>query len=264
MCRLLGIVAAEPYEFGLVLRDAPRSMAVLSNAHSDGWGLATHLAEPGSSWQVHRSTRCACDDGAFLRLASEARGRILVSHVRQKSVGPIALDNTHPFVRGPWLFAHNGTLEDLAWLRDNASGLRLSELQGSTDSELFFAWLLTRLDDAGVSSEPRASARVDAVLRSSLHEALARPGFGAINFLLSNGSALWAHRFGRDLYLLDRTGSASCDSPGPLGCPASGSQRRRCVAVASEPITAEAWEPIAPGALLRIDLAEPPRWSIVG
>jgi glutamine amidotransferase len=263
MCRLLGIVAAEPYEYGLMLNDAPRSMAVLSNQHSDGWGLGTHLAEAGSEWWLHRSTRCACDDGDFKSVVAQARGRILIAHVRQKSVGPIDVENTHPFLKENWLFAHNGTIKDLGFLLARTSHARLKGLRGATDSELFFAWLLTRLDDAGLTAERAITARVDAVLRSAMSEALARPDFGAINFLLSNGTTLYAHRFGRDLFVLDRVRTGACETAGGLGCPAAGIQQRRCVAVASEPITAEPWEPVAQGALLRIDLAQPQRWSIV-
>ncbi|QUS47087.1 hypothetical protein [Salmonella enterica] len=41
MCRLLGIVASELTEFGLVLTEAPRCLATLSREHPDGWGIAT-------------------------------------------------------------------------------------------------------------------------------------------------------------------------------------------------------------------------------
>ena len=40
MCRMLGIVASEPTDFKVCLRDAPRSLATLSREHPHGWGLA--------------------------------------------------------------------------------------------------------------------------------------------------------------------------------------------------------------------------------
>jgi glutamine amidotransferase len=178
-------------------------------------------------------------------------------------VGLVDINNTHPFLRNNWIFAHNGTIEDLPFLRSHTSMARLSELQGSTDSELFFAWLLTRLDDAGLTEEPTASLRVDGLLRSVMRKTVDRPGFGTINFLLSNGSTLYAHRFGKELFLLDRGRPGNCESAGSLGCPVSGPKQRQCVAVASEPITSERWEPLAQGTLVRIDLGEPPRWSAV-
>lgn len=265
MCRLLGIVAAAPYEYGLVLRDAPRSMAVLSREHSDGWGVATHLAEPGADWRVQRSTRCACNDDRFEGMVEGARGRVLIAHVRQKSVGTIALENTHPFRNGAWVFAHNGTIKDLEYLLASTSARRKEQQRGSTDSELFFSWLLTRFDEAGIDSSRASPEQVDRVLRSATSRATSRPDFGTVNFLLSNGSTLYAHRFGRELFLLDRSRSKSCDSGGVLGCPSSGAGllQRKCIAIASEPITPDPWEPLAQGELLRIDLGEQPDWRRV-
>jgi len=265
MCRLLGIVATEPYEYGLVLRDAPRSMAVLSKEHSDGWGVATHLAEPGSEWRVRRSTRCACNDDGFEDIVGGARGRVLIAHVRQKSVGTVALENTHPFRQEEWVFAHNGTIKALDYLLAGTSAERMRERRGSTDSELFFAWLLTRFDEAGIGALGASTEQVDKVLRASLGRALGQPDFGTLNFLLSNGSVLYAHRAGRELYLLDRSRSGSCQSGGFLGCPRSetGAPQRRCIAVASEAITPDPWEPVPQGALLRVDLSDQPEWKLV-
>ncbi|HEY5145347.1 MAG TPA: class II glutamine amidotransferase, partial [Polyangiaceae bacterium] len=150
MCRLLGIAANESTEFKIVLREAPRSLAALSREHRDGWGIAVFDAA-SRRWQVDKGVVCACEDERFHRLAVGTRGEVLISHIRQKTIGDTALVNTHPFERGRWIFAHNGTVKDVAWLRANASHVRLAEIQGETDSELLFAWLLTHLDDAGVT-----------------------------------------------------------------------------------------------------------------
>jgi glutamine amidotransferase len=139
MCRLVGIVAASPYEFAHVLREAPRSMAMLSREHRDGWGLAIHDGVVGESWTVRRGVRTAADDPVFLSSAQRVRGRVMLAHVRQKTIGPLAVENTHPFQRGPWVFAHNGTVRDTAYVAAHASSERLAEREGATDSELFFA-----------------------------------------------------------------------------------------------------------------------------
>src|SRR5581483_11274333 len=168
MCRLLGIASSEPTDFKIVLREAPRSLAALSREHPDGWGIAVFDDENG--WRIDKGVACASDDERFHRSAIGSRGELLISHIRQKTVGETSLVNTHPFERGRWVFAHNGTVKDVDWMRSRVSAARLGEVRGETDSELLFAWVLTALDEAGVTGEP-ATDRTDAALRT-----LARAG----------------------------------------------------------------------------------------
>ena len=234
MCRLLGIVASEPVDFRVLLADRPRSLAALGEEHRDGWGLASFSE---GSWQIHKGTRPASHDDRFRRRAHALRGELLVSHVRKRTVGVTRMVNSHPFVRGTWVFAHNGTIDDRAWLRAQVSPARAAEIRGDTDSELFFAHVLTRLD-ANVSV-PRIVA-----------ECRARASFGSFNFLLSDGASCYVHRFGRSMYLLERGSRHSVPS-----------RRTNAVFVASEPMTDEAWCEIDDGSLLRIDrgAVHPPR-----
>ena len=84
-----------------------------------------------------------------------------------------------------------------------ASRERLAEITGDTDSELLFAWMLTRLDEVGATSSP-ASGETDRAIGAAARAARERPGFGAFNFLLSDGTTTYAHRFGRSMFLLER------------------------------------------------------------
>ena len=265
MCRLLGIVADEPTDFRIVLREATRSMAALSREHRDGWGLAVFDGD-ASTWRLDKGVACAGEDERFHRLALGSRGEMLVSHVRQKTVGETSLVNTHPFERGRWVFAHNGTVKDVAWMRAQCSPERLAEVRGETDSEQLFAWLLTRLDEAGVAHSP-ASAETDRALRAAVRAARERPSFGAYNFLLSDGVTLYAHRFGRTMHLLERgphdavrTRRASHDG---TVVETPWSRRRSAVFVASEKMTDEPWQHIEDGTLLRLERAPMPHWRLV-
>jgi glutamine amidotransferase len=265
MCRLLGIATSEPTDFKIVLREAPRSLATLSREHRDGWGLAI-FDEEASAWRLDKGVACASEDERFHQLAMGSRGEVLVSHVRRKTVGETSLVNTHPFERGRWVFAHNGTVEDVTWLRSQASRERLAEVRGETDSELLFAWLLTRLDDAG-AAHTAASPDTDRALGAAVGAARGRPGFGAFNFLLSDGGTLYAHRFGRTMHLLERgphdavrTRRTSRDG---TVVETPWSQRRTGVFVASEKMTDEPWQLVDEGMLLRIDRTPMPRWRLV-
>lgn len=161
MCRLLGIVASEPTEFGLVLTEAPRSLATLSREHPDGWGVAIHHASHHAAhraaphvhadgWNLQKGTEPAGRCHKFREVAGRSRGHVLVAHIRQKTVGPTRLENTHPFVRDGWVFAHNGTIKEQDGVRARCSARRLREITGDTDSELFFAFVLTKLDEHGL------------------------------------------------------------------------------------------------------------------
>ena len=201
MCRLLCIVASELTEFGLGLTGAPRSLATLSREHRDGWGIATHDAnQPAGTdaCDLHRGTAPAMDDHRFHELSARVRGHLLVAHVRQKTVGPTRLENTHPFVRDGWAFAHNGTIRETETLRSRCSDQRLLEIAGDTDSELFFAYVLTRFDERGLTRLDGEPSR--AMATALLHELTAElreAHIGAFNFLLSDGMTTFAHRYGR-------------------------------------------------------------------
>jgi len=265
MCRLLGIAANEPTEFRIVLREAPRSLAALSREHRDGWGIAVFDACAGT-WRVDRGVVCAGEDERFHRLAIGTRGELLVSHIRQKTIGDTSLVNTHPFERGRWIFAHNGTVKDVEWLRAHASAERLAEIAGETDSELLFAWMLTRLDEAGVSGSP-ASPSTDRALGAIARAGRERPGFGAFNFLLSDGATTYAHRFGRSMYLLERHPDdvvvSSRRSRDGTVLETPWSPGRSAIFVASERITDEPWQTIEDGTLLRIERVPSPNWRLI-
>jgi glutamine amidotransferase len=269
MCRLLGIAASEPTEFKLVLKDAPRSLAALSSEHPDGWGLAIHEAQgPAAGWNLHRGVSRAAEDADFHRLAIGSRGEMLVAHIRQRTVGQVSLENTHPFHRGRWMFAHNGTIKDLDFLRASVSPARLAEVRGQTDSELLFAFFLTRLDKIGAGDGETVNEDVDKAIRQAVRDLRAHTELGAYNFLLANGAALFAHRFGRTLYLLElgpedevRSERKSRETGALVSTPWS--ERRRAVFVSSERLTDETWQEIATGMLLRVDIVPSPRWRIL-
>lgn len=262
MCRLLGIVASELTEFGLVLTEAPRCLATLSREHRDGWGMAIHDTHEG--WRSHKGTAPAADDHRFHELATTSRGHLLIAHVRQKTVGPTRLENTHPFVRDGWVFAHNGTIEHQDYLRARCSGRRLREITGDTDSELFFAYVLTRLDESGlVRLESESSRALAMELMDEITTELRGARIGAFNFVLSDGQTTFAHRFGRSLYILERGPMDPVREVRAIDDGAAimtrWTPRRQAVFIASERITDEPWREVDDGTLLRIERMPTPR-----
>lgn len=232
MCRLLGIATESVTRFARCLCDAPRSMANQSREQRDGWGAAVYV--DGGAWLVEKRPECAEDDAHFASAAMATAGVVLVAHVRARTVGAVSAANTHPFLRDGWVFAHNGTVSDVDHLQSRTSSERQREREGETDSEMLFAYLLSRLDECGLTRSS-ASFAIDETLGRAVGE-LTRRRAGSMNFVLSNGPLLYAHRCGRPLYLLERRARETS--------PAS-------FLVASEPITSEAWVPFEDHSLVR-------------
>ena len=217
MCRMFGMVAGRPVSARDVLRDAPRGMRTLAHEHADGWGIAVH-AQGG--WLVHRSTNCAARCQRYDELAACVEGRLVIAHVRKKTVGEVSLLNTHPFQRGRFVFAHNGTVKDVNALRARTSVDQLAQLEGDTDSERLFAFVLTFVDALG-DTRLGVAAAVRAL--HSLGD------IGTANFLMSDGTHLYAHRLGQSLFALAREGVSM---------------------IASEPLTDEPWTALPERALV--------------
>jgi len=184
MCELLGMECNVPTDIvfsfsGLALRGG------LRGPHSDGWGLALYEG---------RAVRTFLEPAAASRspLANFVRSYpiptlLAIAHVRRKTRGRVALENTHPFVRELWgrtfVFAHNGTVR-------GAKRLPLGRFRpvGDTDSERAFCALLARLE-ATFTAYPRSRRALSEAIAEAAKDIGAR---GSFNFLLGDGEHLFA------------------------------------------------------------------------
>lgn len=225
MCRMFGLVASRATALGPWLSDADASLRTLSVEHADGWGLASHDATSG--WSVEKHATCAARCTRFSAVAQELRATLAIAHVRKATVGANCLKNTHPFVRARHVFAHNGTIPRADVLAQRTSSARAAEIEGQTDSERFFAFLLTRLDERGDAE----MAVMDAIA-----EIRSIPEFGSASFLFSDGATLFAYRQGRSLFF------GTCARAG-------------VTLIASEPLGDSTFHEVEEGELLTIDVA---------
>ena len=232
MCRLLGIISLDNVPFGSCLLSAPRSLASLSRAHPDGWGAAFYDGRE-RDWRIERRPLRAVADESFASMAPRMHGAALVAHVRARTVGDSSPASPHPFRRGKWVFAHDGTIADVEQLRGLSSARRLRECTGNSDSELLFAYLLTRLDRAR-GTDQAATADLDAAVSDAVAEIIERR-LGTATFLLSDGEVFYAHRFGGSLYMLERGGASEA------------------LVIATEPLTDDAWLPLDVWTLVRCE-----------
>lgn len=197
------------------------SLRLQSREHPDGWGLGWY--EGGAARVVH-SLSPAHGDRDFETLSQYVQALTVVAHVRKASVGRVAPENTHPFQRGPWLFAHNGTLPD--WERARplleaqiAPALR-EQLRGETDSERCFHLFLSRLQrgDGAAAALAETVRAVRDIYRGA-------PEPPSTTFLATDGSIMVACRSGRTLHLSSDGSYVALASEDP-GEPAPGGRRK--------------------------------------
>ncbi len=118
---------------------------------------------------------------------------VAVVHVRKASEGSVTFLNSHPFIRvfegRCWSFCHNGSFKKDVLQKD----LKYDPI-GETDSEVLFLYILDHLKNLKDPTEI-----LDALLELSkeLKERKDELNMSAVNFILTNGSALFALRAAR-------------------------------------------------------------------
>ena len=217
MCRMFGFRSKVPRPVDHSLLRGANALRFQSQDHPDGWGIGYYPPFPSDAPegqpQVDRGLYAAFADEAFARAAGRVSARAVVAHVRRASCGPVSLANTHPFQRGRWLFAHNGTVAGFAEEPGCRAALEAEidpalrrGLAGDTDSERCFLLFLSRIQ----SRTPLQGAAPPEDIAWALSEtvrtvrALAdRPGVdpSSLTFIVSDGATLLALRHGRSLHL---------------------------------------------------------------
>ncbi len=186
MCDLFALSASNDYSAPIALP----IFAVRAGRNMDGWGIGyfrKHCALVEKSAQRVYASGNIHD--SFQRLARVVSSRIIISHVRFRTSGPIDECHAHPFILHfggyDWIFAHNGKaplIESYV-----SPGVRLDE--AVSDSARTFEYLS---DGLTATDQP---ATFNGALFGLLKRATAqliRDYPGKYNYLLSNGAVLFA------------------------------------------------------------------------
>lgn len=258
MCRLYGLRANEETKVECTLVHAQNSLMSQSRqdlsgeTHAHGWGVATYEDHHP---RLERQAWAAYHGEQFRNAAARIFSNTVIAHVRRATVGPAAIENTHPFTHHEWAFAHNGTIPDFERVRgrlcDAMTPAHRRAMGGVTDSEHLFRYLLSLRES--YPDEPLADTlgtglrRVIAWCREADPEA--RIG---LNVLLTDGEQLVGSRWGRSLYYVERDGVSDCEVCGFPHIHHLPGHGYRAVVVASEPITHESWIEFPEGSVLSI------------
>ena len=224
-------------------------------ANPHGWGMAAYV---GALPSVSRQAEAASESADFRSEAAQIYSCNVMAHVRRATIGKVETVNTHPFMHEEWTFSHNGNLGAFESLQPRLLDLmgeaHRNAIQGDTDSEHVFHWLLSRIE-----REPAAS--LISTIRSSVQELLgwsqiedANAEF-ALNIILTKADRSVGCRLGRSLWYVERDLVHPCEvcdgvihvKPGTMSKP------YRSIVVASERITKnEEWTSVPERTLFEI------------
>jgi predicted glutamine amidotransferase len=172
MCRWLAYVGSPVRVHDLLYR--PEHSLIVQSMHAtlgaeptngDGFGLGWYgeqQPEPG----LFRSTLPAWNDRNLRDLAGHLTSRCVLAHIRASTGTAVQQTNCHPFRRGRWLWMHNGVINGFhASKRELAMAVDpdlFADIEGSTDSELFFYLALTSgLEQDPIAAVARAVALIE-------------------------------------------------------------------------------------------------------
>ncbi len=200
MCRWLAY-SGSPVNLEELLFE-PANSLVIQSKHSrlgvettngDGFGVGWYgtKARPG----VFRSTEPAWNDRNLREISAQASSGRVFAHIRASTGSAVQQTNCHPFRHDRWLWMHNGVIASFPALkRDLALAVApelYPEIEGSTDSELFFFLALT----FGLEREPRAAVAAAVGL---IEEAGRRHGVEhpiQLTVATTDGDTTWAFRY---------------------------------------------------------------------
>ena len=246
MCQLLGMNCNTPTDICFSFAGF-QARGGLTDVHGDGWGIAFF---EGRGVRVFLDPKASsASPVAELVRQYPIHSLNVIAHIRKATQGVITLENTHPFQRELWgrywVFAHNGNLKGF-----------MPELPGhfqpvgQTDSERAFCYLMESLRHRFPDGEPSR----DTLFAEIRKIATEIGSHGEFNFLLSNGTCLFAHCASRLTYIVRQAPFDQAhlkDQDLTVDFRKLTSPADRVAIVATTPLTDnETWLPMAPGSLM--------------
>lgn len=162
MCRWLAYSGSPVLLEDLLYK--PANSLVVQSKHSrlgvetvngDGFGVGWYGSQetPG----IYHSIEPAWNDRNLRELSAQASAGRVFAHIRASTGSSIQQSNCHPFRHGRWLWMHNGAIADFPTVKRDLTlavdPTLYPDIEGSTDSEVFFFLALT----FGLAEDPPAA-----------------------------------------------------------------------------------------------------------
>jgi glutamine amidotransferase len=164
-----------------------------TTTNGDGFGIGWYgaIETPG----LFRSITPAWSDRNLLELSRHLESPLVFAHIRASTGTAIQQTNCHPFRHGRWLWMHNGAIREFARVKHDLAlavdPALYPEIEGSTDSELFFFLALT----FGLEEDPPAAVEraVGHIEETGRKHGVEHPV--QMTVATTNGANIWAFRY---------------------------------------------------------------------
>jgi glutamine amidotransferase len=180
----------------------PKHSLIVQSLHSqlgaeetngDGFGVGWYGARETPA--VFHSIEPAWNDRNLRELSGHIASGLVFAHIRASTGSPVQQTNCHPFRHGRWLWMHNGLIYDLDKVKRDlvleVDPFLYPEIEGTTDSELFFHLALTYgLEDDPPAAVERAVGFIEATGKRHRVEHPIQ-----MTVATTNGESVWAFRY---------------------------------------------------------------------
>ncbi len=165
----------------------------VETTNGDGFGVGWYGGSEIPA--LYKSMAPAWNDRNLRELSGQIRSGLVFAHIRSSTGTPVQQTNCHPFRHGNWLWMHNGSI---AGFSDVKRELMLAvdpslyaDIEGSTDSELFFFVALTM----GLEHDPPGAVEraVSLIERIGRAHGIEHPI--QMTVAASNGQNVWVFRY---------------------------------------------------------------------
>jgi predicted glutamine amidotransferase len=161
--------------------------------NGDGFGVGWYGV--GDTPGVFHSVEPAWNDRNLRELAGHVKSGLAFAHIRAATATPVQLTNCHPFRHGSWLWMHNGVIYDFHRVKRDlvlaVDPALYPEIEGSTDSEVFFYLALT----LGLEEDPPKAVQdaVGFIEATGRRHGVEHPI--QMTVATTNGDSIWAFRY---------------------------------------------------------------------
>jgi len=165
----------------------------VESTNGDGFGMGWYGEQEIPA--LYKSTAPAWNDRNLRELAGSVKAGLIFAHIRASTGTPVQQTNCHPFRHGKWLWMHNGAIAQFQEVkRDLTLAIDPSlyvEIEGSTDSEVFFFLALT----LGLEHDPPAAIERAVGLIEHVGHSHGVEHPIQMTVATSNGEKVWAFRY---------------------------------------------------------------------